>query len=108
MSIHRSLKSKGKLKRHRSVLTRTERLEALKNEERWQDGDSIYGLPKVKVVRVKRKKAIKKEEETPEAAAIAEGVPEGAAPETAPEASEDASAEKAAPKAKGKESGKKA
>ncbi len=101
MSIHRSLKSKGTLKRHRSVLTRTERLDALKKEERWQDGDSVYGLPKVRVIRVKRKKAAKKEEETADATATAEGTPEGAAAgEAAPEGP--------SPKAKGKESGKKA
>ncbi len=84
MSIHGSLKNKGKLKRHRSVLTRTEQLDALKDEERWKDGDSIYGLPKVRVRRAKRKKAAKKEEEQApeEAAAAAEGiVAEGAAPE---------------------------
>lgn len=73
MSIHRSLKSKGKLKRHRSVLTRTERLDMLKNEERWQDGDSVYGLPKVRVIRVKRKKAAK-EEKVDEAALTGEGI----------------------------------
>ena len=82
MSIHRSLKSKGKLKRHRSVLTRTERLDALKNEERWQDGDSVYGLPKVRVIRAKRKKVAKEEEKLPEDAAVAEGA---AAEETAHE-----------------------
>ena len=104
MSIHRSLKSKGKLKRHRSVLTRTERLDALKNEERWQDGDSVYGLPKVRVIRVKRKKAVK-EEKVDEAALVGEGiVGEAAAGEAAvgeADAGEAAGA-KAAPK-KGKE-----
>ena len=84
MSVHRSLKSTGKLKRHRSVLTRTERLDALKNEERWQDGDSVYGLPKVRVIRVKRKK-IKKEETADEAALVGEGAAgEAAAGEAAP------------------------
>ncbi len=98
MSIHRSLKSKGKLKRHRSVLTRTERLDVLKNEERWQDGDSVYGLPKVRVIRVKRKKAAKEEEKTLEGTAIAEGAAaEGAA-------TEEAAHEGSAQKAKGSES----
>ncbi len=103
MSIHRSLKSKGKLKRHRSVLTRTERLDVLKNEERWQDGDSIYGLPKVRVIRVKRKKAAKEEEKLPEGAVVAEGAAaEGAA-------TEGAAPEEAAPKEEGQEtSGNKA
>ena len=47
MSIDRSLKIKGALSRHRNVLTRAERIEALKDEERWDEGDSLLGLPKV-------------------------------------------------------------
>ena len=47
MSIDRSLKVTGALSRHRNVLSRAERLERLKEEERWSDGDSVIGLPKV-------------------------------------------------------------
>jgi small basic protein (TIGR04137 family) len=47
MSIDRSLKIKGALTRHRNVLSRNERIEALKNEERWEEGDDVTGLPKV-------------------------------------------------------------
>ena len=47
MSVDHSLKIKGTLSRHRNVLTRTERIEKLKDEERWNDGDSLLGLPKV-------------------------------------------------------------
>jgi small basic protein (TIGR04137 family) len=47
MSIDRSLKIKGALSRHRNVLTRAERIETLKDEERWNEGDSLLGLPKV-------------------------------------------------------------
>ncbi len=47
MSIDRSLKIKGALERHRNVLTRAERIEKLQDEERWDDGDSVLGLPKV-------------------------------------------------------------
>ena len=47
MSIDRSLKIKGALSRHRNVLSRAERIEQLTEEERWSDGDSILGLPKV-------------------------------------------------------------
>ena len=47
MSIDRSLKIKGALRRHRNVLTRAERIEQLKDEERWSEGDSLIGLPKV-------------------------------------------------------------
>jgi small basic protein (TIGR04137 family) len=47
MSIDRSLKIKGALSRHRNVLKRAERIETLKEEERWDEGDSLLGLPKV-------------------------------------------------------------
>lgn len=47
MSIDRSLKVKGALERHRNVLTRAERVEKLKEEERWEEEQSVFGLPKV-------------------------------------------------------------
>jgi len=47
MSVDRSLKLKGALKRHRNVLTRAERVDILKEEDRWSEGDSLLGLPKV-------------------------------------------------------------
>ena len=47
MSIDRSLKISGALKRHRNVLSRAERIKHLKDEERWVEGDSLLGLPKV-------------------------------------------------------------
>ena len=58
MSIHKSLISKVKLQRSRNVWTRLERIEALKKEGKYEEGDSIYGLPKVKtqLKTAKRKK----------------------------------------------------
>ena len=47
MSVDRSLKIKGALSRHRNVLSRAERIEQLKEEEQWSEGDSLLGLPKV-------------------------------------------------------------
>lgn len=47
MSVDRSLKIKGALTRHRNVPTRAERIEQLKEEERWSEGDSVLALPKV-------------------------------------------------------------
>lgn len=47
MSIDSSLKATGALSRHRNVLSRAERVEKLKEEERWVDGESVLGLPKV-------------------------------------------------------------
>ena len=83
MSIHKSLVTAGNLRRHRNVLTRAERLELLKKEERWKEGQSIFNLPKVRNIMAKAKK--KKEEAAAEgAAAPAAGAPAaGAAPAAA-------------------------
>jgi len=47
MSIDKSLRTQGALERHRNVLTRTERIEKLKEQDRWTDESSPLGLPKV-------------------------------------------------------------
>ena len=73
MSIDKSLRRKNQLARARNVLTRGERIKVLMDEERWQEGRSPYGLPKVKVVKLVVKKAKKaKEEEKAEGEAAAE------------------------------------
>ena len=82
MSVHRSLKSAGKLARHRNVLPREERLAKLENEEKWGESQSIFSLPKVrniKKVAKKKKKKLEEGEEGAEGVAGAEGAP--AAPE---------------------------
>jgi len=61
MSIDKSLVSKGKLVRHRSVLTRTERVQHLTDEGLWDETKSVYGLPKVKTIKVKKKAKVAKE-----------------------------------------------
>jgi small basic protein (TIGR04137 family) len=72
VSIDKSLRRKNTLQRSRNVLTRGERINKLIAEERWQDGRSPYGLPKVKVVKLVVKKAKKKEEKAAEGEAAAE------------------------------------
>ena len=47
MSIDPSLKINGALTRHRNVLKRAERIDLLKEEDRWTEEDSLLGLPKV-------------------------------------------------------------
>jgi small basic protein (TIGR04137 family) len=47
----------------RSVLTRAERLQKLKQSDRWQDGQSPLGLPKVRVFKLALKKKKKKKAE---------------------------------------------
>mgnify|MGYP001553821961 CR=1 FL=1 len=69
MSIHKSLKLKNTLERARSVLSRWERIEKLKEEERWADGDSVLGLPKVRTeFKIRSRTAIKKAEAEAKAA----------------------------------------
>ena len=62
MTIDKSLKIQRGLIKNRNVLTRVERLAKLQETERWQEGDSIFGLPKVRVEKVslKKKKKVKK------------------------------------------------
>jgi small basic protein (TIGR04137 family) len=77
MSIDKSLRRKNQLQRARNVLNRGERIKTLQNEERWPEGRSPYGLPKVKVIKLVVKKVKKaKEEETAEGAEGAAGAAE--------------------------------
>lgn len=99
MSLDRSLKSASSLIRHRNVLTRAERLDRLKDEEKWTEEKSVYNLPKV----ANRKMALAgkpTKEETAEAAA-ATAAAAGTAPAAAAPAGKGAPAAKAAPAAKG-------
>jgi len=68
MSIDKSLITKNKLVRHRNVLTRPERIKHLMDEGLWDEKKSVYGLPKVKTTKVKKKAKVKKTEETAETA----------------------------------------
>jgi len=61
MSIHKSLKVKGKQARARNVLSREERLARLKTQDRWSEGRSVFGLPKVRVETVAPRKRAKEE-----------------------------------------------
>ncbi|MBN2270077.1 MAG: small basic protein [Sedimentisphaerales bacterium] len=69
MSIDRSLKIKGALTRHRNVLSRPERIDALKEDERWQEGAGVLGLPKVAHRKSHAGKKTAEEKATAEAAA---------------------------------------
>jgi len=74
MTIDRSLRVRKGMMSNRNVLNRAERLEKLKETERWQEGDPVLGLAKVRVEKLslKRKKKVKKvEDETDDAAAAA-------------------------------------
>jgi len=88
MSIHPSLAISESDKKQRSVLKRTERIRMMLEKGKWKEGDKVYGLPKIKTVRIKIKK--EKAEKTAETAA-------GATAETAaaPAGKEAASAKTA-------------
>lgn len=48
MSQHSSLKSANKIQTRRNVLKRFERVEVLKKQGRWKQGQRVFGLPKTK------------------------------------------------------------
>ena len=97
MSIHPSLGAEDKGKKQRSVLKRTERLKMMQDKEQWKDGDDVFGLPKIKTVRIK----IKKEKAEKTADATAAGATP-AAGETKETAAKTAAPKAAAPKAQEK------
>lgn len=70
MTIDKSLKVRRGGSTNRSVLTRAERIDKLRETERWREGDSPLGLPKVRVKKLvmkkKKKKAKEDEDETAE------------------------------------------
>ena len=82
MSIHSSLRSGGKGKKHRSVLKRYERLKILKDQHLWTQEKSALGIPKVKMQRlkVKKEKAAATTEVAAGAAQAVPGAPAASAP----------------------------
>ena len=76
MSIDKTLRRGNALARARSVLTRGERIKVLQDEERWVEGRSPFGLPKVRVLKIGKKAKKPKEEKTEEAAAAPEAAAE--------------------------------
>ncbi len=93
MTLDKSLKVKRGANRNRSVMMRVERLERLKEVDRWKEGDSPLGLPKVRVRKMVIKKKKKKKEEGEEGA---EGAAAPAAGAAAPAAGAKPAAAKAA------------
>jgi len=73
MTMDKSLKIRRGRTSNRSVLNRAERIQRLKAADRWKEGDSPFGLAKVRVYKlaVKKKKKKKEEEEGGGAAATA-------------------------------------
>jgi small basic protein (TIGR04137 family) len=79
MSLHKSLKIRNELVRSRNVLSRAERLAALKARGVWKDGDSVLGMPKLRVasrVGKKKKKEASEEKKEGEGEAVEEAAEE--------------------------------
>lgn len=96
MSIHPSLRP-AKGKGHRSVFKRFERVKMLLDKDKWKEGASVFGLPKVKSIKIKVKKEKVEKPAAETGAAPAAGTPAaataapaGAKPQAAPAKKEQA------------------
>ena len=69
MTMDKSLRVRKGSSSARGVLSRAERIAKLKEQERWTEGRSPLGLPKVRVLKLSMKKKVKKEEGAEGAAA---------------------------------------
>lgn len=98
MSQHPSLREDSVGAKHRNVLKRFERINKLQEQNKWQDRASVFGLPKVRSIKIK----VKKTKEGPaEGAPEAAGAAAGAGTAAAKPAAQPAAAKAAAPAAKG-------
>jgi small basic protein (TIGR04137 family) len=79
MTMDKSLRVRRGMVRARSVLTRAERIARLQEADRWQEGKSPLGLPKVRVYKLALKKKKKKKEEEGEGAEAGAAAPAAAA-----------------------------
>jgi small basic protein (TIGR04137 family) len=66
MSIHPSLNISDKDKKQRSVLKRSERIRLMMEKGQWKEGENVFGLPKIKTlkIKIKKEKAEKAADET--------------------------------------------
>jgi len=92
MSIHPSLASSGKDKKDRSVMKRVERIRTMLEKGQWKEGDKVYGLPKIKAIRIKikKEKIEKAADATTAEGAAAPGAPAAKAAETKEQGSKTA------------------
>ncbi|MFC1645611.1 small basic protein [Candidatus Omnitrophota bacterium] len=97
MSIHPSLSSAAKGSKQKTVLKRTERIKHLMKKGKWTDASSVFGMPKIKMTRLKIKK--EKAAEKPEAEVAATEATEA----TETKAATPAAGEKTKSKEKSKE-----
>ena len=75
MSVHSSLRVKSGSGALRNVLKRYERVRHLMTQGKWVDGRSVFGLPKIKQLKMKVRNAAAKEKEEAAAAPGAAAAP---------------------------------
>ena len=68
MSIHSSLRVKKSAETLRNVMKRHERVRHLMAQGLWPEGRSVFGLPKIKQLKMKVRKAAKEKDEASAAA----------------------------------------
>ncbi len=85
MALHSSLKIDSAVAQQRSVLSRIERIKELMKKGLWKENQSVTGLPKTKILKIKARKAVK------EAAAADATAAKPDAPAAAPAAASAAS-----------------
>ena len=73
MAMHQSLRRKSNMARRRSVLSREERINQMRVDEKWIEGGNPFGLPKTRVAKQTVGKKMKKEKKEEDAAAPAAG-----------------------------------
>lgn len=80
MSLHPSLRPSKQTGVSRNVLKRHERVRHLMQRGLWEDRRSVLGLPKIKQIRLKARKAAPKEAKEASATKPATGSTSGTAP----------------------------
>ena len=106
MSIHPSLAISESDKKQRSVLKRAERIRSMLEKGQWKEGDNVYGLPKLKTIRIKiKKEKVEKAADASSAGGTTAAAPAAGAKEAATQKA--ATAKTAAPKAASKAQEKK-
>ena len=93
MGLHPSLKMDSAGSKQKSVLTRIERIKELMKKGLWAENQSVTGLPKSKVLRIKARKSAKAKEEA--AAPGSEQAGQPAAPSAAGAPAKEAKAQPA-------------
>lgn len=67
MTIHSSLSKGSASAHHRTVIKRYEKIQKLQEKKLWDETKSVFGLPKIKMIKIKAKKDKPKAEDDDQA-----------------------------------------